>query len=265
MKKLLVIMLSLCMAIGLTACGGGTAEEKTYDDDFLSDMVRGLQTRWDLSDEFDEKYKDTEPTNDEFKTARMEMVDAELEILDGYTEKKFEDSKLQELAIQYINQLKAQKEALDYLVVDYDKCLDEWTQAYDERSKLIVEINDAYTLNVDEKYKDTLQELTTNASLVKDKEKIKELVEKMLKTELEKKSDEYGWAEYTLTLENITDATFQYFEVDVKLLDDEGVTIETLMDSTSNWASGDKTRFTFTTDKDFDSYKLESNYYLEEE
>ena len=46
MKKLLVVMLSLCMMIGLTACGGGSSvlPTKTIStDEFITSLKKGLE------------------------------------------------------------------------------------------------------------------------------------------------------------------------------------------------------------------------------
>ena len=52
MKKLLVVMLSLCMMIGLTACGGGSSvlPTKTIStDEFITSLKKGLEKRWKMS------------------------------------------------------------------------------------------------------------------------------------------------------------------------------------------------------------------------
>ena len=51
MKKLLVVMLSLCMMIGLTACGGGSSvlPTKTIStDEFITSLKKGLEKRWKI-------------------------------------------------------------------------------------------------------------------------------------------------------------------------------------------------------------------------
>lgn len=65
--------------------------------------------------------------------------------------------------------IKQQKEALKYLQVNYDKYEKLWYEAYDERTKLIVDFVDNYGLTVSDKYKSTLDDFKTNAQEVEDK------------------------------------------------------------------------------------------------
>lgn len=109
-------------------------------------------------------------------------MNQELDNLKKYTNKKFKDSKLQELAIKYINQLKAQKSALKYMTVNYDKYNDLWSKAYDERSKLIIEIDEKYHLDISDNNKKVFEEMKTNSKEVLEKEETENEISKMVKS-----------------------------------------------------------------------------------
>lgn len=258
MKKFLKILLMM-MAISLMAVG--CAKKDSYcDKDFLKAMAQGLDARWNIQEvEF-------ETGSEEHYNQYTKYVDAELSKVKKYKDEKFKDSKLQELAIQYINQLKEQKKALEYLTTDYDKYDKLWGKAYDERSKLIVEINKKYKLDVSDKNKKTLQEMKVNSEKVISEEELQKTLEEMFgKAKLKKVSDDYGWCEYKMILNNATKTKFKDFSVNVKLLDKDDVVVETLYDSTQNWEPNSKVQFTFSTDKKFSKYKFEYSYDVDEQ
>jgi DNA topoisomerase IA len=71
--------------------------------------------------------------------------------LEGYTDAKSTDSTLKAKAIDYVNCLKEQKDSLDYVNVEYTKCQDEWSAAYDARTQLI-NLLDKDGINVESTY-----------------------------------------------------------------------------------------------------------------
>lgn len=86
---------------------------------------------------------------DSFVEHKTECINAELNLLSGYKDEKFEDSKLQEKVIKYINCLNDSLSTLDYAKSDYDKYITDWSFIYDERSKLIASFyNDFGTLGL---------------------------------------------------------------------------------------------------------------------
>ena len=80
--------------VTLSACTNSN-ESKTYDGAFIKSLAKGLDARW--------KYIDNEKSDSasSFKKA----INKELDEISEYKDKKFKDSKLQELAISYINEL----------------------------------------------------------------------------------------------------------------------------------------------------------------
>lgn len=256
-KKLLLSLAMFCIVILGTGCS--TAKDSYCDKEFLSTMSEGLNDRWK-----DTSGDKVDLGTDEHKEAFSKLVSNELNNIKDYKDKKFEDSKLQELAIKYINILQDQKDALKYITVDYNKYTDLWTKAYDERSKLIVEIDKKYHLDIDKENEDILEEMKTNSKEVKNKENIENSVSDMIKNaELKLASSEYGYKDYEVILENKTSVKFSSFELDVKLKDGDGIIVDTLIDFESNWEPGTKVKFTFNTDQDFKSYEFATSYYTE--
>ena len=165
----------------MTGCGAAsqtaTTETEIHyaDENFISDLATGLQKRWDIND-----VAEYEEGSEEQKQYDTELVDAELNVLEKYQSMVFEDSKLQEYAISYINCLKQQKEAISYITADYETYDEKWSEAYNNRTKLIMTFVNDYGLKVDEAHQAALDELVANAKVVNEDEKIKTTIDSMM-------------------------------------------------------------------------------------
>ena len=110
----------------------------------------------------------------------ISYVDKELDTIEKYTEEKFEDKKLQEIAIKYINLLKEHKELCSLMTVDYIKYDESYAPIYNERSKVIETMVKDYGMTVDEKHQDSLEDFLTNSKMVAEKRKLKKKFGKWL-------------------------------------------------------------------------------------
>lgn len=261
MKKV-YLALAMILAILLTGCGAAsqtaTTETEIHyaDEDFISDLATGLQNRWDIND-----VAEYEEGSDEHKQYDTDLVDAELNVLEKYQSMPFEDSKLQEYAISYINCLKQQKEAVSYITTAYETYDEKWSEAYDNRTKLIMTFVNDYGLKVDEAHQATLDELIANAKVVNENEKIKTTIDSMMQNlTIEVTKDESGWKTYEAVLENNTGKDFDYFQITLNIYDSDKVQIDSLYDQMQNWKNGTKAKFEFSTDKDFSSYDAKADY-----
>ena len=276
MKKRAILILSAMMATGMlfTGCSSSGNNQKTEnseeetkyaDKQFIKDMSKGLQARWDLSDADEEKdgYDKIELQSQEYKDMMLSYIKAELDCIEKYTDEKFKDSKLQEYAVKYINLLKQHKDICQYIPVDYyGKYLDEFNPIYDERSKIIEDLVENYNLTVDKKHQDTLDEFKTNSQLVKDKDAMEEAVKNMLANiQFTEVSNEDGWKTYQGIVENTTGKDISTLNVDINLKNADGVIVETTYDDVSNFTKGAKAQFEFYTDKDFATTEVTASYY----
>ena len=276
MKKRAILILSAIMATGMlfTGCSSSGNNQKTEnseeetkyaDKQFIKDMSKGLQARWDLSDADEEKdgYDKIELQSQEYKDMMLSYIKAELDWIEKYTDEKFKDSKLQEYAVKYINLLKQHKDICQYIPVDYyGKYLDEFNPIYDERSKIIEDLVENYNLTVDKKHQDTLDEFKTNSQLVKDQDAMEESVKNMLANiQFTEVSNEDGWTTYQGVVENTTGKDISSLSVDINLKNADGVIVETTYDDVSNFTKGAKAQFEFYTDKDFATTEVTASYY----
>lgn len=278
MKKLWTILLAGVLVCALAACGSGgdnpaeptptpTATPIPYADaDFISAMKESLQARWDISEQ-KSNAEILAMDSIEYTTYIEGCIQAETEIISEYADKFYSDVKLQNLAKKYVECLNAQTDALDYYASDLLQYDEKWTEAYNERTKIIQTLVDEYGLSVDEKYQSILDELSTNAQVVVEKEEkesaIEEIAEQVNFKRVETEED-YGWPEYETVLENTSGEEISYYTLVVSLLDEDGVIIESAYcNGINNWKPGTKAKLTFMTDKEFSKVEWTAEYYTE--
>lgn len=115
MKKLISLLLVLLFALStFTACASSAsaplpAGEPASQEDFLSDMAKGIKDRLKLSGK-----DETNMTDDEFCEHRRKLVKCELDQIEKYDLSIFADKKFDQLAHAYIEACQTQYHALDY-------------------------------------------------------------------------------------------------------------------------------------------------------
>lgn len=266
-RRIIILLLSFCLMMTMAGCSNEKKAQEKYDDkEFVKDMGKGLEARWDLNKKDEKKpgYKDILLQSKEYKEMMESYIAAELKYLKKYKNAKFKDSELQELAITYINYLNKSKKICKYIPVDYEGKYAEAAQSiYDGRSKIIEKMVSEYGLTVSKKYKETLDEFKTNSKLVKEEEDVKEKVDVMLKNaKFKMTSDDYGYKTYQAVITNNTGKDFESFSVDINLLDKKDVIIETMYDSLENFKNGAKARLQFQTNEKFTSTEMTASWQI---
>ena len=245
-KRLFSVLLCIIVATFLAACGSGGASSKTVDEKFVSAAAKGLQARWDLSDKNDTE--GTSNTADSF----IACVDEELNAIAEYKDAEFEDEALGKLANEYIELLEKSKQlASDYYDKNYSTFDSEYTPLNQRRSQIIKSLSEDYQLPIDEDHTDTLNTFIADANL---NTAVQDIINS---TTFEMIEDDYGWKKYQAVVENTTEKTFDSFNFDINLVDKDGVVVETQSAYTENWKPGDKHRFEFSTDAEFDKIEVE--------
>ena len=79
-------------------------------------------------------------------------------------------------------------------------------------------------------------------------DKVNELANK-IKFKMTK--NDYGYKPYSAVAKNTSGLNFSYFNLNINLLDKDGVIIESTSASVNNFSEGAKARFEFSTDKSF--------------
>ncbi|MDY2629560.1 MAG: FxLYD domain-containing protein, partial [Lachnospiraceae bacterium] len=233
------------------------AKNNYADADFLKDLVKGLESRWSIKSEL----ADNEYYTNTHRELYTNSVESELNAIAQYKDMKFEDSKLQEKAISYINLLNDQLDALNYVTVDIDKYESMWSKAYNKRTQMIADFIDSYELEFSDEFKDIVTDMKTNAVLASEDEEILDKVQEMINgMTFTKESADYNWCTYVSVIENISPADFDNFSITVNLLDSDGTIVDTHYDSVDAFKSGQKAKFEFSTDKKFKSTEIVCDY-----
>ena len=128
-----------------------TVPEHYSDEDFLSDLGKGLMKRWDVSDNAHSYFG-----SEEFKTDFLEFINIELDYIRPHKDAVFKNNELQTLAISYISILEKQISMLD----DYpnNDFLIGWNEVSEERKDVLKQLLDNYPVPIDEKYNDIVAE-----------------------------------------------------------------------------------------------------------
>ena len=260
MKKIVCVISLVCIISAIFAgCSLSNNESDKYcDQEFISDFSKGLKERWDYSEENENNDK-----VDELEYFRT-CVNTELDVIAGYTDKKFEDSELQEMAISYINTLKEQKAAFEYYNADIIKFNELYDAAYSKRNQILLKIVEKYNITFEKKYQDIVDELISRAKIANEDDKFKEQTDKITQSiEFKLKNDDYGYKTYEGIIENTTDKAFASVSISINLLDKDGVIISTEYAYVENVAVGKKAKVDFMTDKSFASYEVTAEYYTQ--
>lgn len=259
MKRILIALLAFVSIFTMVACSNASKEDKIYDDAFITALGKGLDARWKYNNggglEFTAKgYEET--------------ITKELNQIKSFKDKKFKDSKLQEKAIAYINELEnGKKIASTYGSDSFDT---KWYEHTSKRNSLLVDINKINDIPVENK--EILSELLAQGKEVQGNNSKKEAIENLVKnitfTVDTSKSDEYT-TYYSATVENTTMYNIKDINLTINLVNAEGVTVDTQYAYANNWSPGGKTLFEFSqfdpSDHPFTTTQISISYFNAEE
>ncbi|WEV40313.1 FxLYD domain-containing protein [Lactobacillus sp. ESL0681] len=249
--KYFIVMLLVPMILFVTGCSKKKSV-KYYDTNFIFGLEQGLQNRWDATD----KIKDVSNIK---KSEYAKIVNIELDSISRYKNKKFKSDKLHQEALEYINALNQQKEAVkSYNDSDFPE---KWEESYNKRTEILIKINKTHKLTFDSKYDDDWTELTRNGSSVVGKNKKEKQVSKLIKHikfKLTQNMD--GLKTYDAEVKNTTNYSFKSFSINVKLLNNNGVVVDTQPIVVENWSKNQTNQLEFETEKDFSKYKIVKSF-----
>ncbi len=229
---------------GLAGCGnsqGGGADEVHYaDDEAMTTIARGWEKRQDLVDAIDD---DTKNSDSKYGAALQKGIQAEIDADASLKDAKFQDSKLQEKVLAYINILDEQHELAGELDMTNFDFLTKWNEVYDERSAMLKDFADNYGLTVSDKYADNFKELMVNGKSAQEKSAQSSAIDGLVAAANWDKSDDgYGGYTYTAIIENTSDYDFSNVGITVNLYDADDVKTEAYT-SANTWRKGEKVKF----------------------
>lgn len=226
--------------------------QQTVDAEFLRALKDGLEKRWDVSNASKEEDVET----------YRKCVNIELDKLKQFNDKEFNDSKLGEYASEYIGYLQKSLKALDYYAVDYTKYVLGWNKIYGDRCILLEKFMDEYDLAMDSKYDSTVTEFKATATAAKEQNEFNKEIDKLVEQcAIEAYVGEYDQKMAKVSLKNTTDYTFEYFYLNINLLDENGTIVETTTtNQISNFVPGQDAILDVYRSKDFVSANFEAHY-----
>lgn len=228
----------------------------TIDRQFMRALSRGLMARWSKSNEDNENglgYEDPD--------LYSEYCDLELKEIENFYDQVFENDELGKDSRKYIDLVKEAKDATKFYTVDYNTYSTKWSNVYAKRTMLLQKFVNEYGLVVDDEHQNTLDDLMIDASAAEEQQNIKDSIRKMTETfSISTKEDEWGYKTYKIKLKNTTERTFEYFYVDINVIDENGNIIGNgNMGQIESWKPGQEanTDVYFDEDISFDGCNLE--------
>ena len=218
-------------------------DERPADDRFPEALLAGLEERWQL--EADLKSSGEEEAEYVLTKADWEaLFAAEYTRLEAFKADTFQDEALGTAAMAYIRSIESSIEALDFFGTE------QWEDqyhngAYWEQAVALFEIHTVSPVAIGEAYQETFTKMINNGEIVK---MVRELLDQIqflhINTNADKKT-------FETTVKNTTSLTFEWFSLDVNLLDENGEILETNNIKVTYWKPDQKNRFNFITDQEF--------------
>jgi len=237
----------------LVGCSNKKEVTKVYDEEFITSLAKGLEDRWKIVDSYGNE--------EESKKYYINLIDKETKQVSKYSNVKFKNSELQQLAITYINNLKSQKKSLDYY--GSDEFENKYSSVRNNRNETLLKINSIKKIKISSQYQSDWDEIKGEGKLEKDKtdkqNKINTLI-KNIKFDI-KERDEFGeFTTYTSETLNDTGYKMKSFGAIVKLKDESGTVVDTQYLNANDWDKNEKVKFEFMTDKPFKTYEVRESY-----
>ncbi|WP_143252372.1 FxLYD domain-containing protein [Bifidobacterium pseudolongum] len=233
-KRVINVMTALGLALSLGACSQNTKNEGPdyADDEAMNVIGQGLSKRFAIVD-----------TDETGAAVVKKGVQAEIDTDSPLKNRQFEDSKLHENVISYINVLDESMDVLANYQYQSAEYYEHWEDVYDKRTQILKTFVDKYGLKLQGEDQETLDELVANGASAAKERNEKETIDKMISsTQFEKKDDGYGNFTYTAVIENTSDLSFENVNVVLGLYDADGVKQESYA-HVKTWAPGEKVKF----------------------
>ena len=258
LRKPVSFIMGALLALGLTACSTPEEEGPDYADDVAMEVVaNGFEKRSDVIEK-----NGIPTTNAEEKEFYLDAVNAELSVTGELKDRQFEDSKLQEKVVAYVNTLNDSLEVLDSYAVSDPEFMPQWLKVYDDRTSLLKDFVDNYGLEVGEKYQASLNELVANGKAAMERSQAKDAIDGLVSAvEWEQVDEGYGSFTYVAVIENTSEYAFEDVSITLALYDAEGVKAEESHAHTQSWEPGEKVRFEAYSEVDASEIKATVEFY----
>lgn len=226
--RIAVFLLLFPLTLSFTACS-------TVKDDaaFLKNMKKGLEARWKLSDQMDEK---TYSSDSDYRNDLLNCINAEIKVLGEYTDYTFSDSNLEELARHYFEAVNSQLNGYKYYGVDNTKYEESFSQPYYRRAEIVYLLCEDYSFSVGDTYANTLADFVVTGEVY---HQVRLAVSSLEQHVSDLVIEHTGSNQYSFSVTNTSDLNFDYAELVVKGYNENGINTTTGNGYLNNWNSGD--------------------------
>lgn len=247
MKKLLSTISALLIGVSLVACSEKKEQVHYYDNDYVQAVKMGLERRIKIVD--GDEYKNAQSPNEKDLIV-LKGVKEELNTVNGFKDKTFNNPELKKIAQDYEKALTIQSENLP-INNDLDKSK-AFKDAYNDRTKIIITLIDKYGLKIDRNIE---TEFRQNANSVTKKDNVEsKLIDALKASEFKKLEQQH----YGANIKNTTGEKLGNLIINFKLIDKDGVTIGTgQYANTTEWAPDEVKSIDFYTTSKKNFEKIE--------
>lgn len=247
MKKLLSTISALLIGVSLVAYSEKKEQVHYYDNDYVQAVKMGLERRIKIVD--GDEYKNAQSPNEKDLIV-LKGVKEELNTVNGFKDKTFNNPELKKIAQDYEKALTIQSENLP-INNDLDKSK-AFEDAYNDRTKIIITLIDKYGLKIDRNIE---TEFRQNANSVTKKDNVEsKLIDALKASEFKKLEQQH----YGANIKNTTGETLGNLIINFKLIDKDGVTIDTgQYANTTEWAPDEVKSIDFYTTSEKNFEKIE--------
>lgn len=235
MKKLIAALMSCLLCFFVAGCS--QAEDgagKTYtDDEFLSELGAGLESRWELNNDYylEGKYN----RNAEDLTA---LIDAELDHVRKFEKATLSDEKLTTLAHDYISALLNERTVAEKYNTDDATSIAEYSDARAECVRILSLIIKDYKIPVQEQYEIDLQDILEEGSEYQQIKDVEAALDEIAsKATVDFKETELGLVGVA-SFVNTTEYAFAYVDFEIHLYDENDQEIDYYYATLRDWAPG---------------------------
>ena len=222
--------------------------EESVDGQFMLALGRGLMARWE------QVVADLATFTPLTANMLNRYIDFELEQIEVFYEMPFGNESLQEDARDYIETLRASREA----TADFDPYSqafhDRWEGYFSHRGTLLSRFVAEHGLTVDSDFQIHLDDFMDTPEEASQRASIRTSVRSMLtRFNATSVSQELGFNTHTVSVTNTTDRTFDRFAVRIIFLDDGGNVVRTAWSiEVENWEPGEEIALDFWTSENID-------------
>lgn len=262
-KKPLIVLACTLALLVLFGCAAQSDDGPDYADDEAMDIIaKGWEKRIQKSKRLFGESDEFTMDDAEYVAKLKEVVQTEIDNDAPLKERQFEDTKMQEDVLAYINALDESMTVLNTYAYGEEEYFTNWDKAYDQRTILLKKFHDDYSLTVSQTYQDDFDELLKNGNAAKNESDQKEAIDNLIANATwEPIDDGYGYVTYTAVVENTSDYDFKDISLNIGLYDSDDVRSESYAGAQS-WKKGEKVKFeVYTGDSDVQRIEATVNYF----